>query len=159
MRRGPRKKQDVSSSREEQRPPTAAVPTRRHQPPQEVLQQHQQRKKHQDEVTSLTTKNYRLAKELVCCVANYYYLGCHWTNGEMSFVHSKVSRLRMRPDDADSDYIEIGSIESLFLVFKSPFLLMYHIPFHFNSFLFFSILFVCIVAINWNISISGRHAS
>ncbi|MGK3744132.1 MAG: hypothetical protein ACI90V_010992 [Bacillariaceae sp.] len=76
MRRGSRKKQqqqqDSSSSSSrggggeeelQQRPIAAVVPTKRQQPPQEVLQQ--QRKKHQDEVSSLTTKNYRLAKELV----------------------------------------------------------------------------------------------
>ena len=65
MRRGSRKKQDTSSSREEAKAPlTASGAARRQQPPQEILLQ--QRKKHQDEVTSLTTKNYRLAKELVC---------------------------------------------------------------------------------------------
>jgi len=63
MRRGSRKKQDAASSREEAKAPlTAPGAARRQQPPQEILQQ--QRKKHQDEVTSLTTKNYRLAKEL-----------------------------------------------------------------------------------------------
>mmetsp|Transcript_7454 Transcript_7454/g.8663 ORF Transcript_7454/g.8663 Transcript_7454/m.8663 type:complete len:700 (-) Transcript_7454:292-2391(-) len=65
MRRGSRKKQQDPSFRggeELQQRPVAAVPTKRQQPPQEVLQQ--QRKKHQDEVSSLTTKNYRLAKEL-----------------------------------------------------------------------------------------------
>ena len=64
MRRAPRKKQDASSSREEARtPPRAPGVVRRQQPPQEILQQ--QRKRHQDEVANLTTKNYRLAKELV----------------------------------------------------------------------------------------------
>jgi len=65
MRRGSRKKQQDPSFRggeESQQRPVAAVPTKRQQPFQEVLQQ--QRKKHQDEVSSLTTKNYRLAKEL-----------------------------------------------------------------------------------------------
>ena len=63
MRRVSRKKQDVLSSREEAKaPPVVPGTVRRQQPPQEVLQQ---RKKQQDELTSLTTKNYRLAKELV----------------------------------------------------------------------------------------------
>jgi len=63
MRRGSRKKQDVSSSRDEAKNPlTVSGAARRQQPSQEILQQ--QRKKHQDEVNSLTTKNYRLAKEL-----------------------------------------------------------------------------------------------
>jgi len=65
MRRGSRKKQQDPSFRggeELQQRSVAAIPTKRQQPPQEVLQQ--QRKKHQDEVSSLTTKNYRLAKEL-----------------------------------------------------------------------------------------------
>mmetsp|Transcript_431 Transcript_431/g.1111 ORF Transcript_431/g.1111 Transcript_431/m.1111 type:complete len:614 (+) Transcript_431:272-2113(+) len=60
MRRS-RKKQNAAA-REEQRPPTVEAPVKRQQPPAEVLQQ--QRKKHHDEVTGLTTKNYRLAKEL-----------------------------------------------------------------------------------------------
>lgn len=62
MRRTSRKKQDTSSSREVAKaPPPVAGGVRRQHPPPEVLQQ---RKKHQDEVQSLTTKNYRLAKEL-----------------------------------------------------------------------------------------------
>jgi len=70
MRRGSRKKQQDQTSRggggeSQQRPVAAAttVATKRQQPPQEAQQQ-QQRKKYQDEVSSLTTKNYRLAKEL-----------------------------------------------------------------------------------------------
>jgi len=64
MRRGSRKKQDASSSREESSKvsPTTPGAARRQQHTQEIL--HQQRKKHQDEITNLTTKNYRLAKEL-----------------------------------------------------------------------------------------------
>ena len=63
MRRTSRKKQDPSSSREAAKPapPPVSGGVRRQHPPPEVLQQ---RKKHQDEVQSLTTKNYRLAKEL-----------------------------------------------------------------------------------------------
>jgi len=58
-----RRKQDAASSGEEAKaPPVVSGPARRQQPPQEVLQQ--QRKKHQDQLSSLTTKNYRLAKEL-----------------------------------------------------------------------------------------------
>ena len=64
MRRVSRKKQDTSSSGEEANaPPLVSGTARRQQPPQEVLQQ--QKKKQQDQISSLTTKNYRLAKELV----------------------------------------------------------------------------------------------
>lgn len=62
MRRSRKKQNASAASREENRSSAATVPTRRQQPPPEVLQQ--QRKKHHDEVTNLTTKNYRLAKEL-----------------------------------------------------------------------------------------------
>lgn len=63
MRRSRKKPVASGVAREEQRPATAAAPQRRQQPPADKVMQ-QQRKRHQDEVSTLTTKNYRLAKEL-----------------------------------------------------------------------------------------------
>lgn len=62
MRRGSRKKNDASSSKEEQKAQSASISARRQQPSQEVFEK--QMKKQQDSIASLTTKNYRLAKEL-----------------------------------------------------------------------------------------------
>lgn len=94
MRRGSRKKQQDQTSRggggggeSQQRPVAAAttVATKRQQPPQEAQQQ-QQRKKYQDEVSSLTTKNYRLAKELVRSASNFFLF--------IPFVELKIEYLK-----------------------------------------------------------------
>ena len=92
MRRGSRKKQQDQTSRggggggeSQQRPVAAAttVATKRQQPPQEAQQQ---RKKYQDEVSSLTTKNYRLAKELVRSASNFFLF--------IPFVELKIEYLK-----------------------------------------------------------------
>lgn len=92
MRRGSRKKQQDQTSRggggggeSQQRPVAAAttVATKRQQPPQEAQQQ---RKKYQDEVSSLTTKNYRLAKELVRSAPNFFLF--------IPFVELKIEYLK-----------------------------------------------------------------
>lgn len=90
MRRTSRKKQDTSSSREVVKaPPPVAGGVRRQHPPPEVLQQ---RKKHQDEVQSLTTKNYRLAKELVCLCwdAQYCYPSTDWKDSFIEYTTIRV---------------------------------------------------------------------
>ena len=95
MRRGSRKKQDASSSREEPSKvsPTTPGAARRQQHTQEIL--HQQRKKHQDEITNLTTKNYRLAKELVCFQSYVLYFSIGLPRIESSAVIEQMARRRM----------------------------------------------------------------
>ena len=95
MRRGSRKKQDASSSREEPSKvsPTTPGAARRQQHTQEIL--HQQRKKHQDEITNLTTKNYRLAKELVCFQSYVLYFSIGFPRIESSAVIEQMARRRM----------------------------------------------------------------